>query len=64
MFYRLVDNTPEGPVKVYVQYNKVLGEYHNAIYYRHQLLNDFDAYIQISRIKNIAKSLILMEDMS
>ena len=44
-FYRIVDSTREGQVKVHTQYNEKLGAYQSAKHYRQQLLNDLSEYM-------------------
>jgi len=64
MFYRIVDSTAKGIMKVHAQYNKVLEEYHSTKYYHSQFLKDLSSYIKRSRTNNKVKDFILIGDIN
>ena len=47
--YQIVDSTEARCVKVHAQWNKMLGENHNAKYHRQQLLHDLSEHVKKSR---------------
>lgn len=63
-FYRIVDSTEEGPLKVHAQYNEMLGESHTTKYYRERLLKDLSVHIKESREKRGIKEIILFGDIN
>ena len=63
-FYRVINSTAEGPMKVYSQCNEVLGESNNAKYHREQLLKDLSNHINESKEEKGIKEFTLLGDIN
>ena len=63
-FYRIVDSTGEGQVKVHAQCNEKLGACNSAKHHRQQLLNDLSEHVRRSREQRKIKDFMLVGDMN